>query len=155
MSTDKDQNVDADAKKKAYDKWLKNNRQDLNAKRRERYANDPEYREQVLVRARLNNRKRPDRRKPLPDGVDMTLKEALDNIKLQDPEVKTHSSVIIGWAKNGLMPEIINHDGRYYLTKKQAVKLGVFLKAVKGRKQIFNASDTELSKAVSNLWSGW
>ena len=155
MSTDKDQNVDADAKKKAYDKWLKNNRQDLNAKRRERYANDPEYRGQVLLRARLNNRKRTDRRKPLPDGVAMTLKEALDNIKLQDPEDKTHSSVIIGWSKNGLMPEIINHDGRYYLTKNQAVKLGVFLKAVKGRKQIFNASDIELSKAVSLLWSGW
>lgn len=146
---------DTSPRKRAFAKWFEENGEDLNAKRRERYANDPQYAEEQRTRSRLNNRNRPTRRKPLPKGVDMTLKEALDNIKLQDPEVKTHSSVIIGWSNQGLMPEIAQHDGRYYLTKNQAVKLGVFLKTVKGRKQIFNSSDPALMKAVSKLWSNW
>lgn len=147
------------AQKAAYDRWLETNREDLNAKRRDRYHTDPEYREQVKARARERKRElaaeRRSQGEQLPDGLSISLRNALEDMKDDNPEIKTHPSVVIKWSNDGLIPELTKFKGQYYLTARQNTALSTFLNTVTGRKQIFTSRDPLLKNAVAKLWQGW
>jgi hypothetical protein len=50
--------TDPELKRKQWREWHNRTKEEFNAKRRERYQNDPEYREMVLERNRIAKKRR-------------------------------------------------------------------------------------------------
>lgn len=141
-----------------FTKWYKENKDERNARRRERYADDPEYRAQVVERSReQRERKRKvpkvrlprfqkPKREELPDGSVIHLYSVGAFAKLIGRSIQSISH----WENKGLIPETPYRDSRgfRYFTRSM---MAVVIREIDGRRRLFPANP-EMYSRIESAW---
>lgn len=141
-----------------YDEWYQENRKSLSERRKEKYEQDPEYREKILKRsAEYRERQRdvtqvriPRHQKPRIfnyDGVDIPLY----SIGAFAGYINRSVQSINHWEKGGLLPRTPYRVGergfRYYSAEMMEV-----VRRIVGNKRRLFPVDKEMGDAIWNAW---
>src|SRR5438270_219129 len=102
-------------KESAYQKWYREHKQQLSQQRKQRYAEDAEYRKQRLEASRRY--RRGERTLPVPADAPISLAQAAERIDIG-------TSTLREWRrkevfKQKLVPEAKYYKGRVWFTEKQ------------------------------------
>lgn len=93
-----------------YQKWYQRNKDKLNARRRERYARDKDYRNRHLEMARRRSKRRRDVTSPPPD---MFTTEQAAHVINRGP------AALREWEKRGLVPPASVYGRKHFYTAGQ------------------------------------
>lgn len=124
---------------KPFKKHYTNNSEAFNAKRRDRYENDPVYRERVRQQKALQTEKKRQERGAGLVEVPSEYTHTVVSILGEPPLVARNT--ISGWINKGLLPQPSKFNGVYYFTDSQASAMVDFLTAVVGRKRVFTSGE--------------
>lgn len=132
-----------------YAKWYDANKTQLADKRRDRYANDPEYRAKMLKnRAKYTEKKRVELLSTLPDAYTTTFSEAAEKLKITLWRLRN-------WRSNKYFPEPYQHGKCLYFTDDQMFlleKLNEFM----GDKPRLSRDDVHVLDDLTNfIFSNW
>lgn len=123
----------------AYQKHYQKHGDDLNARRRERYANDPAYRDRVTAQRIQHTEKKRLERGITFEEVPAEYKFKIEDL-IGDPPIVARNT-LSGWVAKGLLPTPRKINGVYYFTEPQADAIIALFKAVAGRKRIFTCGE--------------
>jgi hypothetical protein len=133
--------------KKPYRKWYEKNKERLSAKRKQRYADDPEYRQRAIERSRRH--RRGESPAPLPaDGVSFP-EAAL--------RVGVGISTLREWRSKGWFPEPTRHNHAFWFAEAQLqllIKLKEFLRKYKMRLDTYQRDEfNQLREFIQANWN--
>ncbi len=144
---------DKDAPKKGddyYSKWYKDNKKSLLAERKRRYRNDPEYRRQMRLNARLR-REEVKRQEAMekPEGCVHLLKDVCEGLDYSTASFHTMVS-------NGYIPNVTVWKRKAYLTDTQKDLLERLVQSIadKDRKALSHPSP-ETEAVLDEIQTNW
>jgi len=150
-------------KKKPFKKWYDDNKADFNEQRRERYKNDPNYREKVRLENAKKSKRKPKPRKPFDSFEVVTLnlhgRKTLECYSIKD------ACTLIGrglqtirlWIKNKDIPTgFIQDDKRNkYYTVNQVKLLCTFADIRRGLSGAKLDAEQDLKEASKIVFHNW
>jgi hypothetical protein len=119
----------------------------LSRERKERYANDPVYRQTVIDRAKAQRDKRVS--EPPPLGYDFTMAEAAEHVGVTIWTLRE-------WRKKNYFPEPMDYKGKKLFTNGQLTLLGKikdFLTSCGTR--MSKSHKEQLDNVVGLIYSNW
>lgn len=142
-----------------YEKWYEKNREDVAERRKDRYENDPEYREKVLERsAQYRERQRevtqvrvPRHQKPRMFDMDGG-EVALYSIGAFASYINRSVQSINHWESNGLLPRTPYRVGKRGFRYYSAEMMEVVRRIVGNKRRLFPV-DNEMGDAIREAWA--
>jgi hypothetical protein len=101
-------------KESSFRSWYQNNKQRLSEKRKKRYQEDPEYRQQRLDASR--RRRRGERSLPTPPDAPISFAQAAEHTGIG-------VSTLHDWRRKKYFPEPKHHNGSLWFGEKQVLLL--------------------------------
>ncbi len=138
--------------RKTYRKWYESSGGDYNQKRKERYANDPEYRQRIKEQARETRERRKERggvqeTSVIRDGVEVYRVSAAAELLERSPDA------LRSWVRKGWVPENTEQVHRFY-TKGQIKLMRQLVEVITKYRYAKNYED-RLQKVVANVHAKW
>lgn len=118
------------------DRWYKDNKMRVSAERKEKYANDPEYREQVKRRSQKWRDDQPI--DPVLEDYPHSLEDVLRKLGMKYWQLKE-------WQKKAYFPEPFKLNGRPYFTDNQLELLN----------SIRNSLPEDVESKVQLVFANW
>lgn len=138
--------------RKTYRKWYESNGSDYNQKRKDRYANDPEYRDRIKAQARETRERRKERggvqeTSVIRDGVEVYRVSAAAELLGKSPDA------LRSWVRKGWVPENNEQVHRFY-TKAQIRLMQRLVDVIQKYRYAKNYED-RLQKVVDTIHANW
>jgi hypothetical protein len=132
----------------AFREWYTKNKEQLSEKRKQRYAQDPEYRERAMEASR---KYRHDQSTPIvpPSDAPISFAEAADRIG-------RHVSTLHEWRRKKLFPKPKHYGGRLWFSEKQVLlltKLKEVIRVYGNRRG--KAKQHQLKEMVASIGANW
>ena len=133
-----------DTRSENYKKWYERNKDTYNARRRERYKNDKEYRD--IAKQHTSNYKRKL------TNINREKYSEMFTVDQAANEIKMHKTTIRNWIKAGFIPK--PNTGVIRFTKEQVELIREFYKLSMEykNKSDLNDKQNELSKYIKENW---
>jgi predicted DNA-binding transcriptional regulator AlpA len=135
-------------KESSFRRWYAKNRQMISENRRQRYAQDPEYRQRALEASRRRRRGERGLTKP-PEGAPISFAQAAEHIGVS-------VSTLHEWRRKKLFPEPTHYGGRIWFSETQVSQL-------KKLREFFTANGRKprsikmerLKNVVTSIYADW
>lgn len=133
-----------------YSKWYEDNKKTLLAERRKRYKNDPEYRKQMRLNARLRREEiKQAEMKEKPAGADHQLKDVCEEIGLKPASFHT-------MVHNGYIPELLVWKRKAYLSNNQKELVKDLVQSIAGKdRKALSHPTPETQAALDAIKNNW
>jgi len=129
----------------------KENKDKVNERRRERYANDPAYRERAKKQAAEYRREHAKGREAPPEGYSLTAAQVAEGLGVS-------AATLRAWREKGYYPAPKEVGGRLWFTQAQAARLGALrdeLAKLPRRRPLRADQQAALDGAVKAAGAGW
>jgi len=133
-------------KESGFRKWYQENKERLWEKRRQRYAQDAEYREHALEASK--KRRRGERSLTTPP------EEALLSFAQAAERIGRHVSTLHEWRRKKLFPEPKRHNGRLWLSERQVCLLKDLKEKVCGKRRWYMKTD-RFKEVIAYVRDNW
>lgn len=134
-------------KANAFSKWYESNKESLAEKRKQRYANDPEYRERAKAN-RANQLAKTRSSTPLPDRYTTTFQDAAEELGIGIWKFRH-------WRKNNYFPEPYQFGKYLYFTDSQIDLLGALEAYLANYPRLPGHAKPELDNLVNLIHTNW
>lgn len=132
---------------KAFKEWYAENKQAVSQKRKERYQNDPEYRQKVLARAAAHREKTGG--ESIPHGYSKCFADAAEHLGITLWQLRW-------WREKNYFPEPHDHQGKKWFTENQLALIGQLQSFLSGAGRRINRSEREnLESLISLIYGNW
>jgi hypothetical protein len=133
-------------KESSFSRWYKANRERVLAKRKQRYAQDPEYRQRAVEASRRRRRGEVAPTTP-PDDAPISFREAVERVGVS-------GSALHSWRRHKLFPEPKRYGGQLWFSQQQVLLLKHLKDRVYGKRRWYMKSD-RFKEVIASIRDNW
>lgn len=127
-------------------RWYRKNKQQLSEKRKQRYAQDPEYRKRAVEASRRRRRGERSLTGP-PQDAPISFAEAAEQIGVS-------RSILREWRRRNFFPEPKHNNGRLWFSEKQVLLLKQLKDRVYKKRRWYLKSD-RFREVITSTFANW
>jgi MerR HTH family regulatory protein len=133
-------------KQSSFSRWYQQNKERLSQRRKQRYAQDSEYRQRAVEGSRRRRRGESNSTTP-PNDVPISFGQAAERIGVS-------GSTLHSWRRQKLFPEPKHHNGRLWFGEQQIALLRDLKEKVHGRRRWYMKTD-RFKEVIAHVHDHW